>query len=1227
MIIATVATSLCAAAGETPADCAIGEIPEGYQLQAYDDCGVPDRQPHIVKSADTTVHEYSQAAVDADEKARTLVTNPKQVDALYEGLNPNLDYVVAVVYASEPFNNRSQSLWAGSLRLHGAHPLPKGKSERLLFRVPRSETSDGRLSLRFKLEGEVNVVVSAIELWAAAPSPKVLHLDDLNGLAGDIEGKALNLGYEGIADAEVALRHAGDKKVIATAKTGPDGRFAFARNLFEDSMPREALEVVVRCDGSEASRVLAVEDLYFEAVHYRPIPTFVKGVEENRISLDGAWRINAKPGADPHAQALDAPGWGDCQVPGQWRQQGYEVALNQHVAMAREFVVPGEWSGRRIFLRFDAIHAGTRYWLNGKELGYSENLFTPVEWEISGCVKPGETNRLDLDMIVDTLSEKLSYSCGYAFHNLGGIDRSVWVYTLPSINIRGLQLNADLDDRYEHGELHVEAAIDNPDQTASEGLELSTTLYAPDGGPVLLSELNGVGPKAGFDAQPGLMSLSLAARIQTPVQWNAEKPFLYRLVLELKRNGEVTERIERKIGFRRIEIRGAQLYVNGQRVKLAGACHHEMDPLTGRAGTGCHAEEDLALMKQANLNYVRTSHYPPTEELLDAADRLGMYVEVEAPFCWVAPSPDMAHLSQVLTPLSAMIDCCHHHASVILWSLANESNFNRPFEICNELCKKLDPSRPTTFNNPDPSRICDIANLHYPSMPFDDQIKDDPRPVLLGEYFFPICHEQTDVMIDPGLRELWGHGHSDPDSEWGRYCAASFDSSYTHPGEPPGAWSHIYNSERIIGGAIWAALDEPFYFPDGQKAGYAWHHGFWGLLDAWRRPKPEWWLAKMIFSPVWFPMREVEFIPGQEAVHIPVENRYAFTNLKELAFDCQFRGEPLAGAKPMLEVPPGERGELVLPVLPTMNPGEQICIGVSRGSGESVTDAWIRLGKQEAAPSPRPEKGPPSRNDNGNLVLIEAQGLSMVFDRVRGDFNPDDPRHTAAVTAFPQVHVTRFDFGDLAPGPPYAVLPDPASRVVDHVDIGEQPEGLAIEVHDHYADFTGNTRWVIDRDGVGKISYDYKYSGERLSVREAGIRWVLKPECDELAWRRWSEWGDFPGDAICRTAGRAKARRDPSWGDARENEKPAWPWLLDQTPLGTTDFRSIKFNIYEASLGAPDGSGLAIYANADAHVRACLDPKGVLLHVLSQCRLGPLVLNSGDHIQGECVMTLQPAGR
>jgi len=172
-------TAALAALGAVPATAqaqatyALSAMPDGYNLQVYDDCGVEGRQPHIRCEG---VHEYSPAVVAADEKARTVAWGWREVVAQYDGLDASRQYVAAVTYANEPYNNRVQSLWAGETQLNGARPLPKGGAERLLFRLPAAAMREGKLTLRFRLEAQVNAVVSVVELWAPAPSPETIHL-------------------------------------------------------------------------------------------------------------------------------------------------------------------------------------------------------------------------------------------------------------------------------------------------------------------------------------------------------------------------------------------------------------------------------------------------------------------------------------------------------------------------------------------------------------------------------------------------------------------------------------------------------------------------------------------------------------------------------------------------------------------------------------------------------------------------------------------------------------------------------------------------------------------------------------------------------------------------------------------------------------------------------------------------------------------------------------------
>ena len=270
---------------------------------------------------------------------------------------------------------------------------------------------------------------------------------------------------------------------------------------------------------------------------------------------------------------------------------------------------------------------------------------------------------------------------------------------------------------------------------------------------------------------------------------------------------------EKKIGFRKIEIRDRLFCLNGKTIKLNGAGRHEYDPLTGRASTMKHGRQDVALLKAANLNYVRTCHYPPTMEMVDAADELGLHLEIEAPFCWAGRGDEPGTVRRVLTPTSAMLDYYNSHPSVLMWSVANELAFTPIFDVSARMIKALDPDRIDTFNDQDSKGICDTVNWHYPAMPFDANVPQEKRPVLIDEYFFPVCHEQMDVRVDPGLRELWGAGKADPTTPYAKALDAEYDrAKHLMPGAKSDLGWSIYHSKHIAGTAMFGAEDDPYRF-------------------------------------------------------------------------------------------------------------------------------------------------------------------------------------------------------------------------------------------------------------------------------------------------------------------------------------------------------------------------------------------------------------------------------
>ena len=252
-------------------------------------------------------------------------------------------------------------------------------------------------------------------------------------------------------------------------------------------------------------------------------------------------------------------------------------------------------------------------------------------------------------------------------------------------------------------------------------------------------------------------------------------------------------------------------------------------------------------------------------------------------------------------------------------------------------------------------------NRHYQPMPYEEVLKNDPRPFLHGECFFLVYHERTDVAINPGLREMWAQGSADPNSEWGKYCAKSFALPGIMPGIPPGAWSHIYASKRLIGSEIWSGVDDITFMPGGKVASCENGNAYWGLVDGWRRSKPELEHSKFLFSPVWFPVRQLDYKPGQASVRVPVENRYSFTDLSKFDFVWELDGTK---GKAHIKVVPAGSGELEIPIRKGTPEGGTLLVRVIN-KGDEIVNATLSLGARKPAPLPEPHTGAPKWSDDG----------------------------------------------------------------------------------------------------------------------------------------------------------------------------------------------------------------------------------------------------------------------
>lgn len=240
--------------------------------------------------------------------------------------------------------------------------------------------------------------------------------------------------------------------------------------------------------------------------------------------------------------------------------------------------------------------------------------------------------------------------------------------------------------------------------------------------------------------------------VKSPLLWDNEHPNLYRLHLDLYEGENSIAQIEKKFGFREVEVRGNRLLVNGRPVKLRGVCRHEAHPLYGRSLTDEEWKADAELYRAANCNFIRTSHYPPAEEFIEYCDELGLFVELEAPVCWIGHHAnenwqklnykDEKYYDYVLQADMETVHFYRNHPSVIFWSMANESYWNKGFAQVAEYMKKADTTRPFAFHDQayggfnNQGSTAPIANIHYPGPGGYQEATKSDRPMTYGEY----CH-------------------------------------------------------------------------------------------------------------------------------------------------------------------------------------------------------------------------------------------------------------------------------------------------------------------------------------------------------------------------------------------------------------------------------------------------------------------------------------------------------
>ena len=617
-----------------------------------------------------------------------------------------------------------------------------------------------------------------------------------------------------------------------------------------------------------------------------------KARSERYLSLEGKWKFNFskdhdKAPRDFYSLKYDDSQWTDFPVPGILELNGYGDAIysnngypwrtqfrpeppfveerNNYTGSYRKMVtVPADWKGERIYLHVGSATSNLMVWVNGKFVGYSEDSKVSAEFDLTKYLTPGKENLIAMQVMRWCDG---SYLEDQDFWRFTGIAREVYLYARPQAHIADLFITPDLVNNYQDGTLEVKL-----NAVGAKGETVMFSLKDKEGKEVAAqtAKVGGNGEvKVNFD-------------IKNPLKWTAETPNLYTLYTTLMDGKQVAEVVPQRVGFRKVEIKNAQVLVNGQPVLFKGANRHELDPVTGYVVSMDRMLEDIRVMKELNINAVRTCHYPNDPRWYELCDIYGIYMVAEANIeshgmgygdktLAKEPTYEKAHLERN----ESNIKIYKNHPSIIFWSVGNEAGYGPNFEKAYDLVKAYDPSRPCQYEQAGQNGKTDIfCPMYYDYGGCDKYSQgDNPRPLIQCEY----AHAMGNSM--GGFKEYW-------------------DMVRKYP--------------KFQGGFIWDFVDQGLRVKNKQgKTIYAYGGDFGryptsdhnfncnGIINPDRKPNPHANEVRYYYQNIWATAKDLK------AGEVEVYNENFFKSLDdvELQWTLESEGKVLANGRNALDIP------------------------------------------------------------------------------------------------------------------------------------------------------------------------------------------------------------------------------------------------------------------------------------------------------------------------------------
>ena len=878
------------------------------------------------------------------------------------------------------------------------------------------------------------------------------------------------------------------------------------------------------------------------------------GVRAADVSLDGTWHFQI-PAPEGFWKELSEPsGWKTMQVPGDVFREGHPIKEDEPVAYKRQVAIPADFEGQNIRLRFEAAHEFTRVWVNGKFIAEHQGGWTPWECDITSAVTPGRDAWIALE--ITDLRKDIAFN-GKRLRAIGGMVRSVSLQARPKSFFEFPIVSSPFSEDRKTATLTVTGQVETPDPQATALFRL----FDPEGKEV---------PLATPDCKLEHPQVTWRAQVPSPQTWDAEHPRLYRLEVTSKAPGQATAVYSKRIGFRDITFdEKKNMLINGKLVKLRGANRHLVNPLKGFVPEPAVDNLDVELFKEANMNFVRTSHYPPGTGFVEQCDDQGLYVNLESavldcgkanrPSVGMNDDPQYEHL--FVDQQREVILNYGSHPSIILWSICNESVFGRNFTAAADSARKLDPSRPVTASyqvKDDPDhKSYDIKSWHYPN--WDMNFEKTDMPVIYDEWMHVLGHSAELWIHDPNARDYWGR---------------SLDK----------AWTALFSSNGSIGAAIWNYADDMTIQPDptapssrgavrrfgkeqakipvSEKLPNIYGTARWGIIDEWRRHKPEFWNVKKAYSPVRLLKTQVEeFQPGQP-ISLPVQNRFDHTTLDQVTMRVSYDGKTQELACPPIE--PHQKGTIELPAA-DWKAGTEVAVSFLDRSKKLIDDYRITLGTPVKPETPRLE-GAPEVVEAGGSLIIQGKEFGIEIDQATGLIQNIKSGSANIPFLGPMPHIFKLEeFHLMGINPDIGKTPSVITKTVLYesplldawklkdIRIEKKVDAVVVHITGSLEAFDVEYTYSIAANGRMDINYQFKNippldttgklprTGEPVNL-EVGIKFQTSDQFDRLQWDKKPYWSSYPEGHLGSAKGSIElfSTDKPAWA-----QKPTQPWNKD----------------------------------------------------------------------------------